>query len=134
MSENEIIHHTGKRKTAIARVYLRTRKGAESSFQVNHKGFKDYFPREASRNVILSPLEITSTNGQYDIYVNVRGGGVSGQADAVKCGIARALINLDSTYRSILKKAGLLTRDAREVERKKYGQSGARRRYQYSKR
>lgn len=131
--ENQALR-TGKRKTSIARVYFRPRSGQSGVITVNRRTFEDYFPRETSRRLIIQPLELTSTLGQYDVYVNVRGGGLSGQAGAVRHGIARALLEIDATYRPVLKKAGFLTRDAREVERKKYGLSGARRRYQYSKR
>jgi small subunit ribosomal protein S9 len=132
--EKEQMNRTGKRKTAVARVYLRPRVGQTGKITVNHRTFEEYFPRETSRRLIIQPLELTSTFGQYDVYVNVHGGGLSGQAGTVRHGIARALLEADATYRAILKKAGHLTRDSREVERKKYGLSGARRRYQYSKR
>jgi len=124
----------GKRKNAIARVYLRSRVGDSGVIRVNHRALEDYFPRPTARMLIMQPLELTSTVGQFDIVVNVQGGGSSGQAGAVKHGIARALLDVDPAFRPILKKAGHLTRDSREVERKKYGLSGARRRYQYSKR
>src|SRR5690348_13647982 len=127
-------HRVGKRKTSVARVYIRSRSGDKGKIIVNHRSFEDYFARETARMKIMQPLELTSTADQYDIYVNVMGGGISSQAGAVRHGIARALNKLDATYRPVLKKAGLLTRDAREVERKKYGLAGARRRYQYSKR
>ncbi len=127
-------HSRGKRKTAMARVYLRPRAGSQGKIVINRRGFEDYFPRETARCLIMQPLEITKTEGQYDILINVVGGGLSGQAGAVRHGIARALIQLDPEYRGPLKKAGLLTRDPREVERKKYGLAGARRRFQYSKR
>ena len=130
----EQIQSVGKRKNAIARVYLRPRSGAEGKIRVNHRAFEEYFPRESSRMLILQPLELTSTLGQFDVAVNVHGGGLSGQAGAVKHGIARALLVADAELRPSLKKAGHLTRDAREVERKKYGLAGARRRFQYSKR
>jgi len=128
------IHEVGKRKNAIARVYIRPRTGDEGLIRINSRSFEDYFPRPTSRMIIMQPLELTSTVGRFDIYVNVRGGGLSGQAGAVKHGIAKALLTVDPAFRGILKKAGHLTRDAREVERKKYGLAGARRRYQYSKR
>lgn len=127
-------HRVGKRKNAIARVYIRPRAGEAGTIRVNDRSFEDYFPRPTSRMLIMQPLELTQTVGQYDIVVNVQGGGLSGQAGAVKHGIARALLNVDANYRPVLKKGGHLTRDAREVERKKYGLAGARRRYQYSKR
>lgn len=124
----------GKRKSAVARVYFRPRTSEKGVIRVNKRAFEDYFQRATARMSIMQPLEMTGTAGQYDIYVNVRGGGITGQADAVKHGIARALNRIDGTYRPALKKAGFLTRDSREVERKKYGLAGARRRYQYSKR
>ncbi len=127
-------HQVGKRKNAIARVYLSQRSGDEGVIRVNHRSFEDYFPRPTARMLILQPLQLTSTVGSFDIYVNVQGGGLSGQAGAVKHGIARALLEVDPAFRPVLKKAGHLTRDSREVERKKYGLSGARKRYQYSKR
>jgi small subunit ribosomal protein S9 len=128
------LHRTGKRKNAIARVYLRPRTGETGEIRVNDRSFEDYFPRPTSRLIIMQVLELTSTVGRFDIYVNVHGGGLSGQAGAVKHGISRALLEVDPAYRPILKKAGHLTRDSREVERKKYGLAGARRRFQYSKR
>ena len=127
-------HQVGKRKNAIARDYLSKRSGDEGVIRVNHRSFEDYFPRPTARMLILQPLQLTSTVGSFDIYVNVQGGGLSGQAGAVKHGIARALLEVDPAFRPVLKKAGHLTRDSREVERKKYGLSGARKRYQYSKR
>lgn len=130
----ETFHAVGKRKNAVARVYLRPRSGSEGKIVVNSRGFEEYFPRLTSRLLIMQPLETTETVGQYDILVNVYGGGPSGQAGAVRHGIARALLKVDADNRPPLKKAGHLTRDAREVERKKYGLAGARRRYQYSKR
>jgi small subunit ribosomal protein S9 len=127
-------HKIGKRKRAVARIYFRPRAGETGAIHINKRSFEEYFPRETSRYLILQPLQLTNTVGQYDIFVNVVGGGLSGQAGAVKHGIARALIGLDPELRPVLKKAGHLTRDSREVERKKYGLSGARKRYQYSKR
>lgn len=127
-------HRVGKRKSSVARVYLRPRKTDTGVITVNGRGFEDYFARPTSRMMIMQPLEATDTVGQYDIYVNVMGGGVTGQAGAVKHGITRALLKIDPEYRPVLKKAGHITRDSREVERKKYGMSGARKRYQYSKR
>lgn len=127
-------HRVGKRKNAIARVYLRPRTGEEGVIRVNGRSFEDYFPRPTSRMIIMQPLELTQTVGRFDIMINVHGGGNSGQAGAVRHGIARALLEVDAGYRPVLKKAGHITRDAREVERKKYGLAGARRRFQYSKR
>jgi small subunit ribosomal protein S9 len=128
------LHEVGKRKNAIARVYLRQRAAEEGVIRINDRSFEDYFPRPTSRMMIMQPLELTSTVGRFDIYINVRGGGKSGQAGAVRHGISKALLDVDAAFRPVLKKAGFLTRDAREVERKKYGLAGARRRFQYSKR
>lgn len=128
------IHRVGKRKSAIARVYVRPRAGEIGMIRVNGRSFENYFPRPTSRMLIMQPLELTQQVGRFDIFVNVAGGGSSGQAGAVKHGISRALLNVDAGFRPVLKKAGHITRDAREVERKKYGLAGARRRFQYSKR
>lgn len=128
------VQRVGKRKEAIARVYLRQRAGEVGAIRVNGRSFEDYFPRATSRLMILQPLEMTQTVGRYDIVIRLVGGGSTGQAGAVRHGISRALVNSDPSLRPVLKKAGFLTRDAREVERKKYGLAGARRRYQYSKR
>jgi small subunit ribosomal protein S9 len=128
------IHEVGKRKNAIARVYVRPRAGEVGVIRVNGRSFEDYFPRPASRLIIMQVLEMTSTVGRFDISINVKGGGLSGQAGAVKHGITKALLDVDAAFRPALKKAGHITRDSREVERKKYGLAGARRRYQYSKR
>ena len=127
-------HRVGKRKNAIARVYLRSRSGEQGSIRINDRSFEEYCPRPTSRMLIMQPLELTSTVGRFDILINVHGGGLSGQAGAVRHGISRALLEIDPAFRAVLKKAGFLTRDAREVERKKYGLAGARRRFQYSKR
>ncbi len=128
------LHKVGKRKNAVARVYFRPRTGEQGVIKVNERSFEEYFPRPSSRLLIMQPLELTSTVGRYDIMINVYGGGLSGQAGAVKHGIAKALLEVDPAFRPVLKKAGHITRDSREVERKKYGLAGARRRYQYSKR
>ena len=122
---------TGRRKTSTARVFLRPGKG---SITVNHRSLDEYFERESLKLVIRQPLVLTGATDGYDIYVNVSGGGKAGQAGAVRLGISRALIELNPAYRPTLKAVGLLTRDAREVERKKYGRAGARRRFQFSKR
>ena len=127
----ERYYATGKRKTTIARVWLRP---GEGKIEVNKRGFDDYFPRETLRMTILQPLELTNTVGQFDVYVNVKGGGASGQAGAIKHGISKALLTYDGKFRDVLKKAGFVTRDPRIKERKKYGQKGARARFQYSKR
>lgn len=122
---------TGKRKTSIARVWLMA---GDGKIQINKKGADEYLGRETLKMIIQQPFEVTGTAGQYDVRVNVNGGGVSGQAGAIKHGISRALLQVSDEYRKPLKKAGYLTRDAREVERKKYGQRGARARFQFSKR
>ncbi len=124
-------HAIGKRKCAIARVYMRPGSG---KFVINHRDEEDYFGRDVLRMVIRQPFELTKLEGRYDIYVNACGGGLSGQADAIKHGISRALIIMNPELRSVLKKAGFLTRDSRVVERKKYGLRKARRRFQFSKR
>ena len=126
-----IITSTGKRKTAIARVRLQLGGG---NITVNGRTLEDYFPREASRMIIHQPLEVVNGVGRYDVNAHVGGGGLSGQADALRHGIARALEKFDETLRASLKKKGFLTRDARKKERKKYGQRGARARFQFSKR
>jgi small subunit ribosomal protein S9 len=128
------IHAVGKRKSSIARVYLKPRTANEGVIRINDRSFEDFFPRATARMLILQPFELTGTLGQFDVKVNVLGGGVSGQAGAVKHALARALLKVDANHRPILKRGGHLTRDAREVERKKYGLAGARRRFQYSKR
>jgi len=122
---------TGRRKTSVARVWLRPGGG---TITVNRRSFEDYFPGETFRMIICQPFQMTNTLGQFDVQVNVGGGGISGQAGAVRHGIARALLAFDEKYRSQLKRAGLLTRDPRMRERKKYGQPGARKQFQYSKR
>ena len=126
-----IVTSTGKRKTAIARVRLQLGGG---NITVNGRTIEDYFPREASRMVINQPFEVVSGVGRYDVHAHVGGGGLSGQADALRHGIARALEKFDENLRAPLKKKGFLTRDARKKERKKYGQRGARARFQFSKR
>jgi small subunit ribosomal protein S9 len=127
-------HTIGKRKSAIARVYVRPRAGETGVIVINDRAFEEYFPRPTARMMIMQPLELTETVGRFDIKINVKGGGLSGQAGSVRHGISRALLKVDPNYRPVLKKAGFLTRDSREVERKKYGLAGARRRFQYSKR
>ena len=128
------IHNVGKRKSAIARIYLRPRKGEMGMMNVNGRSLENYFPRPALQKIAMQSMDLTSTNGQYDVYVNVAGGGIAAQASAIRQGLAKILNELDTALRPSLKKAGFLTRDAREVERKKYGLAGARRRYQFSKR
>ena len=122
---------TGRRKHAVARVWLQPGSG---KIAINDRSLEQYFGRETSRMVFRQALELTETSGQFDVFVNVRGGGLSGQADAIRHGISRSLIKVDPAYRPALKKAGYLTRDARAKERKKYGQRGARARFQFSKR
>jgi small subunit ribosomal protein S9 len=122
---------TGRRKTSTARVYLRAGSGA---IIVNRRTFEEYFPNEALRMIIRQPLNLTETTGKFDILVNVLGGGTAGQAGAVRHGITRALMEFNADLRPALKKAGLVTRDPRQKERKKYGQKGARKRFQFSKR
>ncbi len=124
-------HGTGRRKTSVARVYLRPGKG---EIKINRRGFENYFPNPVHRMAIETPLVLTATQGKFDVLVNVQGGGASGQAGAVRLGISRALLEYDAELRPKLKAQGLLTRDAREVERKKYGQPKARKRFQFSKR
>jgi small subunit ribosomal protein S9 len=122
---------TGRRKTSTARVYLRPGSG---NVTVNRTGIDAYFKNETLRMIIRQPLQLTDTIGKFDILVNVAGGGSAGQAGAVRHGIARALLEFNGELRKKLKKAGLLTRDPRAKERKKYGQKGARKRFQFSKR
>ena len=122
---------TGRRKSAVARVYLRPGKG---TITVNGRPVDEFFSRETGRMIVRQPLELTNTLTSFDISVNVDGGGESGQAGAVRHGITRALIEHDAGLKGMLKKAGLVTRDAREVERKKVGLHKARRRHQFSKR
>ena len=122
---------TGRRKTSTARVYLRPGSG---KITVNKRDFNAYFPNEALQMIIRQPLRLTETVEQFDILVNVDGGGTAGQAGAVRHGITRALMEFNQDLRPALKKAGLVTRDPRQKERKKYGQKGARARFQFSKR
>ena len=122
---------TGRRKTAVARVYLRPGTGRMT---VNRRDFDDYFPNQVLKMVIRQPLLVTETADKFDILVNVCGGGSAGQAGAIRLGIARALCEYNAELRGRLKKEGLLTRDARAKERKKYGMAGARKRFQFSKR
>lgn len=122
---------TGRRKTAVARVYIRNGKG---EIKVNSLDINEYFATPAQVNMAKAPLEVTASNNKYDILINVKGGGLSGQAGACSHGIARALVKVDEANHTSLKANGLLTRDSRMVERKKYGQKGARRRFQFSKR
>ena len=122
---------TGRRKTSTARVYLRPGAG---EVQINRKPFERYFPNETLRMIIRQPLHLTETVNKFDILINVGGGGPAGQAGAIRHGITRALIEFNADLRPTLKQAGLITRDPRIKERKKYGQKGARKRFQFSKR
>ena len=131
-TSTKIQHYgTGKRKTSIARVYLRPGKGKIS---INRRQLEDYFASDTLKMVIKQPLQLTETSDKFDIYANINGGGLTGQAWAMRLGISRALCEFNQELRGRLKKAGFLTRDARIKERKKYGQPGARKRFQYSKR
>lgn len=126
------VYATGKRKTAVARVWLRRGKGR---FSVNRKTLDEYFNRETHRMIVKQPMRLTKNLNDFDVIATVEGGGKSSQADAIKHGISRALVLFNETEnRTVLKKAGFLTRDSRMKERKKYGQRGARARYQFSKR
>ncbi len=122
---------TGRRKTAVARIWMKPGKG---EIKVNRRGLDEYFGRKTLRMLVHQPGKLVETDGDYDFTVNVRGGGLTGQAGAIRMGIARALQNANADFRGPLKKAGLLTRDARKKERKKYGLAGARRAFQFSKR
>ena len=128
----EQTHALGRRKAAVARVYLAAGAG---NVTINDRPLEDFFPQDSLRYIVNQPFEVTGTAGQFDIKVTLAGGGTKGQAEAVRLGIARVLCEIDTeAYRPALKAAGFLTRDAREVERKKPGQPGARRRFQFSKR
>jgi small subunit ribosomal protein S9 len=122
---------TGRRKTSVARIFLRPGKG---EIQVNGRAFENYFPTESSRALVRQPLAATETIDKFDLLILTDGGGVAGQAGAARLGIARALVEFNAELRSRLKKLGFLTRDPRKHERKKYGQKGARKRFQFSKR
>jgi len=122
---------TGRRKTSVARVRLVS---GEGKFAINRRSLDDYFGRETSRMVANQPFEVTNTRNRFDVVANIHGGGIAAQAQALRHGISRALLLADAEHRSPLKKAGFLTRDSREVERKKYGRHKARKRPQYSKR
>ena len=128
----EVINALGRRKSAVARVYLNAGAG---NIVINGKNLDEYFKEETLKYIVNQPLVLTNTVGQFDLKINVDGGGIKGQAEAIRLGIARALCKVDAeAYRPVLKSNGFLTRDAREVERKKPGQPGARRRFQFSKR
>lgn len=130
MAEQKI-YATGKRKTSIARVWLKPGSG---KIVVNQRPLDEFFGRETSKMVVHQPLELTDNVGKFDIFVNVTGGGPSGQAGAIKHGITKALLDTDPALRGVLKKAGFITRDSRVKERKKYGKAAARRSFQFSKR
>ena len=127
----EVIKTIGRRKTAVARTYLSSGKG---EIKVNNRDFKEYFPSEVLQIIVKQPLVTTEQNDNFNISINVFGGGLSGQAEAIRLSIARALVELDPESRPALKSEGFLTRDSRMVERKKYGRRKARRAFQFSKR
>ncbi|KAF0152750.1 MAG: 30S ribosomal protein S9 [Ignavibacteria bacterium] len=123
--------YVGRRKDAVARVYLRTGSGKVT---INDRAFENYFPMKEQRDNVLMPFVVTETSGKYDVFANTNGGGTNGQSDAIRLGIARALEEMNADFRPALKSEGLLKRDPRMVERKKYGQKKARKRFQFSKR
>ncbi|TMB74660.1 MAG: 30S ribosomal protein S9 [Deltaproteobacteria bacterium] len=127
----KVINATGRRKTSVARVFLKHGKGI---IKINDRTLQEYFGRETARMIVLQPFDVTQTTGSFDIDINVSGGGSSGQAGAIRHGITRALMLVNPEFRPPLKKAGFVTRDPRAVERKKYGRHKARKRPQYSKR
>jgi small subunit ribosomal protein S9 len=127
----EVINTIGRRKTSVARIYMQPGKGKIS---VNNKDMQEYFPVDIMQIIVKQPLTVVDVDGKYDIKVNVDGGGVKGQAEAVRLAIARALCEVDEEFRPPLKKEGFLTRDSRMVERKKYGRRKARKKFQFSKR
>lgn len=131
MADQVQYYGTGRRKASVARVFLRP---GDGKFTVNHKGFEEYFVTEQQRVSAKRPLALVEMTANFDVLANVSGGGVSAQADAVKMGISRALLEFNAELRKTLKGEGLLSRDARIKERKKYGQKGARKRFQFSKR
>jgi small subunit ribosomal protein S9 len=127
----DVINKIGRRKTAIARIYL---KEGDGKITVNKKDYKDYFPLATLQYVVQQPFAITETTGKYDIQANLDGGGTTGQAEALRLAISRALVEIDPEYRPALKAKGLMKRDPRMVERKKFGQKKARKKFQFSKR
>lgn len=131
MERENVYYATGRRKTAVARTWLRPGSG---EIIINNKSMEDYFRLEAARRVARQALDLTNTTGDYDVKINVKGGGTLGQAEAVRHGITRTLFRMNPEFRQILKKAGFVKRDPRKKERKKYGQPGARARFQFSKR
>jgi small subunit ribosomal protein S9 len=131
MAKKYLEQTVGKRKTSVARLYVSEGSG---KITINKRDIDEYYIRPTSKKLINQPLEITESKGKYDFFINVQGGGLSGQAGAIRHAISRALTKLDEAHRTVLKKAGLLTRDARKKERKLPGQPGARKKYQFSKR
>jgi len=127
----EVVHSTGRRKTAVARVYLKEGKG---DIKINNRALENYFPIASLQTKVKHPLVLTSNEATFDILATVKGGGVKGQAEAVRLAIAKALTEVNQENRAILKPEGLLTRDSRMVERKKFGQKKARKKFQFSKR
>ncbi|HHZ82391.1 MAG TPA: 30S ribosomal protein S9 [Flavobacteriales bacterium] len=127
----DVINTSGRRKDAVARLYLSEGKG---EFTINKRDYKEYFPTGTLQYKINQPFELTETTGQYDVKINVKGGGITGQAEAVRLAISKALIEIDPEYKPCLKAEGLTTRDPRMVERKKFGQKKARKKSQFSKR
>jgi small subunit ribosomal protein S9 len=127
----EVINTLGRRKTAVARIYMERGNG---TITVNNRDYKQYFATEVLQNKVTQPLSLTGNDGQYDIRVNVEGGGITGQAEAIRLAISRALVETDAELKSKLRADGLITRDPRMVERKKFGRRKARRRFQFSKR
>ena len=127
----EVINTLGRRKTAVARIYMTKGKG---KFTINKKDYKEFFPIDVLQAKINQPFELTGTTGQYDLNVNVAGGGINGQVEAVRLGISRALVKINEENKPLLKEEGLMTRDPRMVERKKPGQPKARKKFQFSKR
>jgi small subunit ribosomal protein S9 len=127
----EVVNAIGRRKAAVARIYVKEGKG---TITINEREFKEYFPQETLQYVVLQPLNLLNTAEQYDIKVNLDGGGFNGQAEALRLAISRAMVKIDPENKPELKKAGFMTRDPREVERKKPGQPKARKRFQFSKR
>lgn len=127
----DVVHKIGRRKTAVARVYLSNGKG---TITINNRDLAEYFPTATLQYKVKQPLALTDNEGAYDVKVNVYGGGITGQAEAIRLGLSRALCEVDTEHRQTLKPEGLLTRDPRMVERKKYGQKKARKKFQFSKR
>jgi len=127
----EVVNALGRRKSAVARIFV---KEGQGTITINDRDYKEYFPMETLQYIVLQPLNLLNVAGQYDIKVNMDGGGFNGQAEALRLAIARALVKIDAECKTELKKAGFMTRDPREVERKKPGQPKARKRFQFSKR